>query len=241
MEVPNRGNNDTSNNIRRPRRRGHKHRWDRRGDPKQKDFRPEELTKQRPDTCKEGQSNRSAKEDMSTRYWISCTRLQHVSHSSHYINLEGHRNLLLNVLNDPHVAQDITSKKFEGIINNIMASCHLSFFEDEVPTEGRGDNHPLHIVVKCGNYMIARVLIDNGSSLNVMPNTTLDKLYSTSSTLKTSSVVVRAFDGSKREVIGKITLPIRIGPTTFDITFQVMDIRPTYSCLLGRPGIDLGH
>ncbi|RDX79144.1 hypothetical protein CR513_40457, partial [Mucuna pruriens] len=37
--------------------------------------------------------------------------------------------------------------------------------------------------------------------------------------------------------MGEITLPIRIGPTTFDITFQVMDIRPAYSCLLGRPWI----
>ncbi|RDX75079.1 hypothetical protein CR513_45093, partial [Mucuna pruriens] len=45
------------------------------------------------------------------------------------------------------------------------------------------------------------------------------------------------FDGSKREVLGKITLPIRIGPTMFDITFYVIDIRPAYSCLLGRPWI----
>ncbi|RDX90444.1 hypothetical protein CR513_27684, partial [Mucuna pruriens] len=37
--------------------------------------------------------------------------------------------------------------------------------------------------------------------------------------------------------MGEITLPIRIGPTTFDITFQVMDIRPAYNCLLSRPWI----
>ncbi|RDX73761.1 hypothetical protein CR513_46568, partial [Mucuna pruriens] len=135
------------------------------------------------------------------------------------INSEGHRNLLLKVLNDAHVVQDITLEKFEGIINNITANCHLSFSEDEIPTEGKGHNQPLHIVVKCGNYMIARVLIDNGFSLNVMPKATLDKLYSTNSTLKISSVVVRAFNESKREVMGEITLPICIGPTTFDITF----------------------
>ena len=32
-------------------------------------------------------------------------------------------------------------------------------------------------------------------------------------------------------------LPIVIGPHTFQITFQVMDIRAAYSCLLGRPWI----
>ncbi|RDY09896.1 hypothetical protein CR513_05664, partial [Mucuna pruriens] len=81
--------------------------------------------------------------------------------------------------------------------------------------------------------MIARVLIDNGSSLNVMLKTTLDKLYSPGAILRNNPVMVRAFDGSKQEVMSEITLPIRIGPTTFDITFQVMDIRLAYSCLLG--------
>ncbi|RDX72084.1 hypothetical protein CR513_48481, partial [Mucuna pruriens] len=68
---------------------------------------------------------------------------------------------------------------------------------------------------------LSTLLIDNGSSLNVMPKTTLDTQLA--STLKTSSVVVRAVDGPKREVIGEITLPIRIRPTTFDITFQYVE------------------
>ncbi|RDX62883.1 hypothetical protein CR513_58741, partial [Mucuna pruriens] len=71
------------------------------------------------------------------------------------------------------------------------------------------------------NYMLTRVLIDNGSSLNIMPKTTLDKLYSIGSQLRTNSIVVKAFDGSKREIMREITLPIRIGPITFDITFQI--------------------
>jgi len=50
-------------------------------------------------------------------------------------------------------------------------------------------------------------------------------------------MVVRAFDGSKREVIGEVELPIQVGPCTFQIVFQVMDILPAYNCLLGRPWI----
>ncbi|RDX73117.1 hypothetical protein CR513_47315, partial [Mucuna pruriens] len=85
--------------------------------------------------------------------------------------------------------------------------------------------------------MIAKVLIDNGSSLHVMPKASLDKLHSCGTILKSSPVVFKAFDGSKWEVMGEITLLICIGPTTFDITFQVMDIRPAYNCPLGRPWI----
>jgi hypothetical protein len=49
--------------------------------------------------------------------------------------------------------------------------------------------------------------------------------------------MVKAFDGSRRAVIGEVDLPVLIGPQVFTITFQVMDINPTYSCLLGRPWI----
>ena len=50
-------------------------------------------------------------------------------------------------------------------------------------------------------------------------------------------MVVRAFDGSRREVRGEIILPVQIGPHTCRVTFQVMDINPAYSCLLGHPWI----
>ena len=50
-------------------------------------------------------------------------------------------------------------------------------------------------------------------------------------------MVVRAFDDSRRDVRGEINLPIQIGPHICQITFQVIDINPAYSCLLGRPWI----
>jgi hypothetical protein len=55
--------------------------------------------------------------------------------------------------------------------------------------------------------------------------------------MRQSGVVVKAFDGSQKNVIGELELPIKIGPSDFQITFQVMDIHPSYSCLLGRPWI----
>ena len=48
---------------------------------------------------------------------------------------------------------------------------------------------------------------------------------------------VRAFDGTRRLVVGDIDLSISVGPHEFVATFQVMDIQASYSCLLGRPWI----
>ncbi|XP_058787550.1 uncharacterized protein LOC131661907 [Vicia villosa] len=41
----------------------------------------------------------------------------------------------------------------------------------------------------------------------------------------------------RRSVEGEIDLPVKIGPHTFYIAFYVMDIRPSYTYLLGRPWI----
>jgi len=72
------------------------------------------------------------------------------------------------------------------------------------------------------DHVVAKVLIDNGSSLNVMRKSTLEKLLFKASHLKPSSMVVRAFVGTRREVRGEIDLPVQIGPHTCQVTFQIM-------------------
>ncbi|KAL2325759.1 hypothetical protein Fmac_024817 [Flemingia macrophylla] len=147
---------------------------------------------------------------------------------------EPHRQALLKVLNEAYVAHSISQDKFEGIISHITANDHLTFTDEEIPPEGVNHNKPLHISVKCKEYLIAKVLVDNGSSLKVMPKRTLDQVTIEGIQMCLSHMIVRAFDGSKHEVIGEVTLPIQVGPTIFDVEFQVMDITPAYSCLLGR-------
>jgi len=121
---------------------------------------------------------------------------------------EPHRTLLVKVLNEAHVAQDISVEGFGGLVNNITTNNYLVF------AEGRGPNRALHVSVKCMDHVVAKVLIDNGSSLNIMPKSTLEKLPFNAKHLKPSSMIVRAFDGTRREVRGEIDLPVQIGPHT---------------------------
>ena len=86
---------------------------------------------------------------------------------------EPHRALLVKVLNEAHVAQDISVEGFGGIVNNITTNNYLTFAEEEIPAEGKGHNRALHVLVKCMEHVMAKVLIDNGSSLNVVPKSTL--------------------------------------------------------------------
>ena len=57
--------------------------------------------------------------------------------------------------------------------------------------------------------------------------------------MKHTKTVVRAFDGTRREVTREIKIKVQIGPCTFNIEFQVMDISSSYNCLLKRPWIHI--
>ncbi|PKI73419.1 hypothetical protein CRG98_006189 [Punica granatum] len=60
-----------------------------------------------------------------------------------------------------------------------------------------------HIVCKYNNYIIGRVMIDNGSALNVCPVTTLKQMNVDLNRVRPSKTAVRAFDGSRREGINR--------------------------------------
>ena len=92
-------------------------------------------------------------------------------------------------------------------------------------------------MVKCYEKIVSRVLIDNGSSLNVCPLATLHLLGVNIAQVKPSTTTVRAFDGSKREIVGEIDLEVEIGPQAFVISFQVLDIPRSFNLLLGRTWI----
>ncbi|XP_058774480.1 uncharacterized protein LOC131648768 [Vicia villosa] len=150
---------------------------------------------------------------------------------------EIHRNALLRLLSTAFVPPEISVNQLEGVVSNINAGNGLGFTDADLPPEGKNHNRALHISVECKGTMLSRVLVDNGSSLNVLPKSSLMRLDYSGVEIRPSELTVRAFDGSKRSVFGEVDLPIMIGPQLFTITFFVMDIHPSYSCLLGRPWI----
>ncbi|XP_038678394.1 uncharacterized protein LOC119979838, partial [Tripterygium wilfordii] len=150
---------------------------------------------------------------------------------------EPHRQVLMRMLNQAYVSDKIPTDSFNGIVGNVLASHLLSFTEDDIPPEGMGHNKALHISAMCRGKELASILVDNGSSLNILPKETFEKLPIDRSYLRPVPMVVRAFDGTRREIMGEIEIPLQVASVTFNVPFVVMDISPTYSCLLGRPWI----
>ncbi|XP_040963918.1 uncharacterized protein [Gossypium hirsutum] len=104
------------------------------------------------------------------------------------LNSEGHRNALLNVLNETYVADDISINKLDRLVGNINADNFISFSDDEIPPRGMGSTRALHITARCKGCILLGVLVDNGSALNVLPLSTLNMLPVDSSHMKSCAV-----------------------------------------------------
>src|ERR1051325_7209136 len=125
---------------------------------------------------------------------------------------EAHKMALLKFLDNSYVAEDITINQLDVSISSLNDGSCLSFTDADLHSNGGNHNMALHISVTCGGTTLARVLVDTGSALNVMPKTTLAQLQVEGAIMKPSSLIVKAFDGSRRMAVGEIDLPVLIGP-----------------------------
>ena len=121
------------------------------------------------------------------------------------------------------------------MVSTMLATNQISFTDDELPPEGREHTLPMHIIVKCEDMIVARVLINNGLALNVYPMSTLECLNVDTSLICPTTMIIKAFYGTLREVQGKIKSAIGIGPLFFMVNFQVIKVDSPYNMLLGRP------
>ena len=150
------------------------------------------------------------------------------------LNFEPQREGMLEVLKQAYVPHNAPIDKIDHLIRNIIMDNYISFSGDEIPPNGHGSTRALYITTKVKDCTLPKVLIDNRSSLNVMPLSTLIRLLMDKSYMKHSKTMVRVFDGTRREMIGEIKIEVQIGLCTFNVEFQVMDISPSYNCLLGK-------
>ncbi|WJZ90872.1 hypothetical protein VitviT2T_009988 [Vitis vinifera] len=98
------------------------------------------------------------------------------------------------------------------------ATC-IVFSDDDLPPEGSDHTCPLYISVGCLGRRVPYVILDNGSALNVCPLATAIVLSYAPSDFSPSTQTVRAYDSTRREVMGTLEIELLIGSTTFVTVF----------------------
>jgi hypothetical protein len=108
---------------------------------------------------------------------------------------------------------------------------------DCVPSPGR---YPLIVDPVIGNTRLTKVLMDGGSSLNIIYAETLGLLEIDLSTIQVGAAPFHGIVPGKRVLpLGQLDLPVCFGtPSNIQketLTFEVVGFRGTYHAVLGRP------
>ena len=96
---------------------------------------------------------------------------------------------------------------------------------------------PLYVRAHLNSRLISKVLIDNGSVVNVMPLRLLRDLGRRISDLIEIEVVVFAFTREGSKTLGILPIDITIGSKTSLFAFFVIESTTNYNILLGRDWI----
>ena len=101
---------------------------------------------------------------------------------------------------------------------------------------------PLVIRAIVANKTIHRVLVDNGSSTNIIFISTFDKMGIGREKLEPINSYLRGFSGERVLPLGSIQLVLTLGDPPCQVTttvrFLIVDAPSAYNMLLGRPSLN---
>ena len=140
---------------------------------------------------------------------------------------------MVNLLNQIQVLTTTTSQDLNAMIGSISRELTISYSNNDLKKKGKHHNDPLHITVDAKGKRIPMVLIDDGSVLNVCPIKTASCLGLSIEDFMPTNQHVRAYDNSRRKVMGTVTLELTIGPMIKKVEFQILNIASCFNMLLG--------
>ncbi|KAA0032810.1 uncharacterized protein E5676_scaffold575G00350 [Cucumis melo var. makuwa] len=113
----------------------------------------------------------------------------------------------------------------------------IDFSDEDLLLGSKLHNRPLYVSGYVREQRVDRILVDNGSTVNIMPKSTMRQLGILMEELSNSKLVIQGFNQGSQRVIGMIRLELIIGDLKASALFHVIDSRTTYKLLLGRPWI----
>ena len=119
----------------------------------------------------------------------------------------------------------------------------LFLFTDE---EAERIHHPhgdaIVITLLIADYINRRVLVDNGSSTDILYYPTFQQMRLGRNLLHPARSPLIGFGGMKVQPLGTVTLPVVVGSYPQQITklinFLVMDCSSSYNAIIGRPTLN---
>ncbi|PHU27239.1 hypothetical protein BC332_05571 [Capsicum chinense] len=132
--------------------------------------------------------------------------------------------------------QHLTITK-ECHVKPAVAQCFaiISFTDDDSLLGSKLYNRPLFVVGAIREQHLNRILIDDGSAVNIMPRTVFKRLRISIDKLSKINITIQGFNQGGQQVMRKISVELSIGNMKSNILIHVIDAKTSYNLLLGRP------
>ncbi|KAK3013084.1 hypothetical protein RJ639_008975 [Escallonia herrerae] len=118
----------------------------------------------------------------------------------------------------------------------------ISFFDEDLKDVKMPHDDPLVIIIKARNFEVKRVLVDNGSSAEILFYDAFRKMNILTDRLQKMDSPLYGFSNHSVAVEGIIALSVTIGtpPTQANLMldFMVVKVPSAYNAILGRPTLN---
>ena len=152
------------------------------------------------------------------------------------------REALIHALRNPeqYQAQIIETQVEETMfISNHMPPIHFSNSDLLVGTTDH--NRPLYVTGECEGKKLNQILVDAGSSINIISLKALKSLALNTRPINPEKITILGFNQISQKSLGSVILTLRFGQLITKTKFHVLDAHTSYKALLGRPWLHENH
>lgn len=111
------------------------------------------------------------------------------------------------------------------------------FSEEDLMLGSSEHNHPLYVTTESDDTFINRILIDPGSSMNLMSLQVLKRLSLDVQYLGREKLMVHRFNENGQKFLGCFVLALKFGELYTKTKIHIIDANTLFRILLGRPWI----
>ncbi|XP_074278374.1 uncharacterized protein LOC141601965 [Silene latifolia] len=113
----------------------------------------------------------------------------------------------------------------------------VTFDETDAGSTPEQHHDALIITLPIGNCKVKKILVDTGSSVNLIMMETLKGMGFTEKDLAKKAIPLVGFSGETKHSLGEIIIPTYAGGVNKQVRYLVIDGPSTYNVILGRPWI----
>lgn len=116
----------------------------------------------------------------------------------------------------------------------------ITFFQYEIQhSNSERQKYPtLYIVAYVDSHPLKWVMIDNGSTINVISSIAFERLKIPTNFLNAPTLTIQAFNNTLETIMGTVVLPIRVDVREISMNYHVVEGEMQYNLLLGHPWIE---